>query len=136
MKKRAKKIDAKITDAEWEVLDILWVRGPVSASQVAVSLKSKTGWSIGAVRTFLARLANKGVVRILDDEPINRYEAVYDRETLVHHESNGFLDKYFGGAFHRMVASYLKNENIPPDELARLQQLLKQHDDKTHKPGE
>ena len=114
----------KITAAEWEVLDVLWKRGAVSASQVATTLKSQTGWSLGAVRTFLTRLMNKGVVRILDDEPINRYEAVYDRETFVHWESLGFLEKYFGGAFHLMVAGYLKHEQIPPDELARLKRLL------------
>ena len=113
-----------ITAAEWEVLDVLWERGPVSASQVATSLKSKTGWSLGAVRTFLTRLINKGAVRILDDEPINRYESIYSRETFVHQESNGFLDKYFGGAFHLMVASYLKHEEISPEEIARLKQLL------------
>ena len=123
-KGRAKKELPKITTAEWEVLDVLWQRGAVSASQVATTLKSRTGWSLGAVRTFLTRLINKGVVRILDDEPINRYEAVYDRETFVHWESHGFLEKYFGGAFHLMVASYLKHENIPPDEIARLRQLL------------
>ena len=126
MKKRKKKEPPKITAAEWEILDVLWKRGPVSASQVAASLKAKTGWSLGAVRTFLTRLINKGSVRILDDEPINRYEAVYNRETFVHWESNGFLEKYFGGAFHLMVASYLKHENIPPEEIARLKQLLDQ----------
>ena len=124
MKKRKKIVPPKITTAEWEVLDVLWERGPVSASQVATSLKSKTGWSLGAVRTFLTRLINKGVVRILDDEPINRYEVVYDRETFVHWESHGFLEKYFGGAFHLMVASYLKHENVPPEEIERLKRLL------------
>ena len=130
MKKRTKKEPRNkppsITAAEWEILDVLWKRGPVSASQVAASLKTKTGWSLGAVRTFLTRLINKGSVRILDDEPINRYEAVYNRETFVHWESHGFLEKYFGGAFHLMVASYLKHENIPPEEIARLKQLLDQ----------
>jgi BlaI family penicillinase repressor len=133
MKKQTKTELPKITMAEWDVLDILWRRGPVSASQVTTSLKLKTGWSLGAVRTFLTRLINKGVVRILDDEPINRYEAVYDRETFVHRESHGFLEKYFGGTFHLMVASYLKHEKIPPEEITRLRQLLDERE-KGEKP--
>jgi BlaI family penicillinase repressor len=124
MVKQTKSKLPKITAAEWEVLDVLWERGPVSASQVATSLKSRTGWSLGAVRTFLTRLIHKGTVRILDDEPINRYEAVYDRETFVHRESHGFLDKYFDGTFHLMLASYLKHENVSPAEIARLKRLL------------
>jgi BlaI family penicillinase repressor len=128
MKKRTKKPPPSITAAEWEVLDVLWKRGAISASQLTTTLKSKTNWSLGAVRTFLTRLINKGVIRVLDDEPINRYETVYDRETLVHWESHGFLEKHFGGAFHLMVASYLKHENVPPEEIARLKQLLEERE--------
>jgi len=124
MKRQTKNEQPKITAAEWEVLDVLWERGAVSAAQVAASLQSRTGWSLGTVRTFLTRLIHKGVVRILDDEPINRYEAVDDREAFVHRESLGFLEKHFGGAFHLMVAGYLKHENIPPEEIARLKRLL------------
>jgi len=123
--KKSKKIELpKITEAEWDVLDVLWKRGPVSASQVTTTLKSKTDWSLGAVRTFLTRLVSKNIVRILDDEPINRYEVMYDRDTLLHRESHGFLEKHFGGAFHLMIASYLKHESIPKEEIARLKQLL------------
>ena len=121
-------ISVKVSDAEWDVLDVLWNRGAVSASQIRTTLKPKTGWSLGAVRSFLTRLINKGVVRILDDEPIYRYEALYDRDTLIRRESSGFLEKHFGGAFHAMVAHYLKNENVTPEEIERLKQLLNEHE--------
>ena len=126
-KKKTVKIP-KITESEWEVLSVLWERGPVSASQVTVSLKPKTGWSLGAVRTFLTRMVNKGVVQILDDEPIFRYEALFDHETLVHHESRSFLDKYFGGTFHALVAHYLDKEDVSPEEIRRLKKLLQDHE--------
>ncbi len=124
---KAKEIP-KVTESEWEVLTVLWERGPVSASQITTSLKPKTGWSLGAVRTFLTRLIGKEVVRLLDDEPIYRYEAVYDQETMVHHESRTFLDRYFGGTFHALVAHYLERENLSPKEIDRLKQLLKDHE--------
>jgi len=120
----------RISDAEWEVLDVLWTRGEVSASQIATTLKSKTGWSLGAVRSFLTRLINKGVVELLDDEPIYRYKAVYDRETLIRQESSGFLEKFFGGVFPAMVAHYLKNEEIPPEEIKRLKKMLNDYEKK------
>lgn len=123
-------LDVRISESEWIVLDVLWERGAVSASQVTTSLKSQTDWSLGTVRSFLNRLVKKGVVRILDDEPINRFEAVYKRETLVWQESHGFLEKFFGGAFHAMVAHYLKNEQISRDEIERLKKLLNEHEKK------
>lgn len=127
-KEKAQNPGVKISDAEWEVLDVLWERGAISASQITTSLKKKTGWTLGAVRSFLNRLIRKGVVRILDDEPIYRFETVYDRETLIRRESEGFLDKYFGGAFHALVAHYLKNEKISGEEIQRLKKLLHEHE--------
>lgn len=120
----------KISEAEWAVLDILWQRGPVSASQVRTSLAEKTGWSLGAVRSFLNRLIAKGVVRLLDDEPIYRYEPVFDRETLLRQESTGFLEKHFGGTVSALVAHFLKNEEVPADEIKRLKKLLNDYEKK------
>ena len=127
-KKSNKKVIPQVTDSEWDVLCVLWNRGPVSASQVQTTLKPKTGWSLGAVRTFLARLVDKGAVHILDDEPINRYEAVFDRETMLGSESRTFLDKYFDGTFHTLVAHYLKNEDVPAQEIEQLKKLLNEHE--------
>ncbi len=126
-KKETKSLEIpRVSESEWEVLRILWERGAISASQITASLKTKTGWSLGAVRTFLTRLINKGVVRILDDEPIFRYEPLYDRDTLVQAESRSFLDKYFGGTFHSLIAHYLDNEHLPPEEIQRLRKMLEE----------
>lgn len=127
-KKTAKAEEFKVSEAEWQVLEVLWQRGAVSASQVRTTLKDKTGWSLGAVRSFLSRLIAKGAVRLLDDEPINRYDAIYDRETLLRHESSGFLEKHFGGTVYAMVAHFLKNENVPADEIKRLKKLLNDYE--------
>lgn len=124
LKSPKEKNEVKVSEAEWEVLDVLWHRGAVSASQVRTTLKDRTGWSLGAVRSFLSRLIAKGVVRLLDDEPINRYEAVCDRETLLRQESSGFLEKHFGGTVYGMVAHLLKNEEVPDEEIEQLKKLL------------
>lgn len=127
-KKSPRNPEVKISESEWDVLDVLWERGAVSASQVRVTLQDKTGWSLGAVRSFLSRLIAKGVVRLLDDEPINRYEAIYDRETLLRHESSGFLEKHFGGTVYTMVAHFLRNEDVPAEEIKRLKNLLAEYE--------
>ena len=118
----------RVSDAEWEVLDVLWTRGEVSASQITTTLKPKTNWSLGAVRSFLTRLINKGIVELLDDEPIYRYRSIYDRETLIRQESTGFFEKFFGGSLPAVVAYYLKNEGVSHEELGRLKKMLKDYE--------
>ena len=123
-KQKPKEPQVRISESEWEVLDVLWHRGAVSASQVHTTLRDRTGWSLGAVRTFLTRLIAKDVVRLLDDEPIYRYEAVHERKTLLRRESGDFLAKHFGGTVYAMVAHCLQNEDIPAEEIQRLKKLL------------
>lgn len=127
-KHESEQTELKISEAEWAVLDVLWERGAVSASQATTSLSSKTGWRLRTVRSFWGRLIGKGAVRLLDDEPIYRYEAICEREAIIRQESSGFLEKYFGGTFHAMIAHYLKNEKITPEEIERLKQMLDEHE--------
>ena len=131
-KKTTKRVKTKeplhITEAEWEVLRVLWKRGPVSVSQVRHSYKKRADGekpSLGAVRTFLNRLKDKKAVRVLDDEDILRYEAVYDRETLLKTKSRQFLDKYFDGSFHEFVLHHLETHRRPATEIEKLKRTLK-----------
>ena len=113
-----------IPESSWEILNILWRRGPCSASQIAGEIAETAGWSLGTVRSYLSRLVAKGIVRQLDDECIYRYEAVYDKEFLLSREQRSFLDKFYDGTLCSMVAHYLGNEKVSRDEIDRLQTVI------------
>lgn len=98
------KIIEQPSGAEWKVLSVLWNRGPVSVSQIRTSLKNE--WTLGAIRSFLKRLVDKKLVRLLDDESIYRFEAVHDRETLLCEKSRKFLKQYFNGSFQKFAECY------------------------------
>ncbi len=118
-------MNIRIPESEWEVLRVLWKRGACSVSQVQITLSQNgNDCTLGAVRSFLVRLVAKGVVRQLDDEPIQRFEALYPEEQLLTTERNSFLEKYFDGTVTSFLAQYLQSENVPKKELDRLQQLL------------
>ena len=118
-----RKTIAPVTNSEWKVLTVLWNRGPVTVSQVRASLKQK--WTLGAIRSFLDRLVEKKLARLLDDEPIYRFEAVCDCETLLREKSRIFLEQYFGGSFHDFALFYLAEHKIPPKKVDDFIKLLK-----------
>ena len=122
-KSARKKTIAPVANSEWKVLTVLWNRGPVTVSQVRVSLKQK--WTSGAIRSFLDRLVKKELVRLLKDEPIDRFEAVRDCETLLREKSRIFLEQYFGGSFHDFALFYLAEHKIPPKKVDDFIKLLK-----------
>ena len=118
-------MNIRIPESEWEVLRVLWKRGACSVSQVKTTLaQSGNNYTLGAVRSFLVRLAAKGIVRQLDDEPIQRFEALYPEEKLLVNERNTFLEKYYDGTVSSFLAQYLKSENVSKNELDRLRELI------------
>ena len=50
----------KISDAEWQVMKVLWKESPLNASQVINELQNYTTWSPKTIHTLLGRLADKG----------------------------------------------------------------------------
>lgn len=115
------------SDGEWEVLDVLWDRGPATVSQVWVSLGRK--WKVGVVRSFLDRLVAKDKARRLDDEPIYRFEAACDRGQSLCDRCLVFLDQCFGGSVHGsvrgFVAFYLDTAKVSRKDIDDLAGLLK-----------
>ena len=118
-------MNIRVPESEWEVLRVLWKRGACSVSQVQTTLaQNGNNCTLGAVRSFLVRLAAKGIVRQLDDEPIQRFEAVHPEEKLLTNERNTFLEKYYDGTVSSFLAQYLKSENVSKNELNRLRELI------------
>ena len=51
----------RISDAEHAVMEILWKRAPMTATEVADQLVHQKNWSPQPVKTLLSRLAAKAV---------------------------------------------------------------------------
>jgi BlaI family penicillinase repressor len=119
-------MQTRISPAEWEVLNIVWDRAPVTASEVYQALANEREWHQKTVNTFLARLAEKKVLAVTKEGKANRYSPLLSREQCVRHESESFLQRVFRGALAPMMAHFVENAELSEDEIAELQKLLKQ----------
>ena len=54
--------DAEISSAEWEVMNVVWAKHPITAGEVLQGLPEEKGWAQKTVNTFLTRLVEKGVL--------------------------------------------------------------------------
>ena len=55
-------VDLHITDAEWEVMRVVWANDRVTSKEVISILKEKMDWKQAAIKTLLGRLVEKGVL--------------------------------------------------------------------------
>ena len=112
-----------LTDGEWKVMDALWTGGPQTLGQVMERLCPETGWSRTTVHTYLTRMMAKGLVEAQGKTP-RHYRASVSREDCAAAERRGLLERAYQGSAGKLVAAFLKDEKLTPQERDELRKLL------------
>lgn len=112
------------TEAEWSVLETLWNQDSLVLGQIVEALKPVTGWSRNTVHTYLSRMEAKGLVRIDRDADPHRYSAGVTREDCARKERQTLLNRVYKGATGDLIAAFLKDSQITPQERERLRKML------------
>ncbi len=120
----------QISDAEWEIMKVLWQAPGLSATEVAERLADAKQWHLKTVRTLLDRLLKKDVLEATVVDRLYRYTPLLTREECVSQASESFLSKVFDGAFTPMVAHFVKNSPLSKKDRAELERILGKYGDK------
>ena len=119
----------RISDAESVVMDVLWQRHPLSAEEVVAALAGAQSWQEATVKTLLNRLLNKGAIRAEKDGRRYLYAPLLKREEWVMEESQGLLERLFGGRVAPLVAHFSEHRKLSRKDIAELRKLLDELDD-------
>jgi BlaI family penicillinase repressor len=120
----------QISDAEWEVMKVIWdVSGSLTASEVVGRLEAGgTRWKPRTIKTLLARLVQKGAVRADPGADAAgrtfRYRAAVSRDACVRSESRWFLSRVFDGAVAPALLHFLQSGKLSQEEIRQLKDLL------------
>ncbi len=117
-----------ITEAESQVMEVLWAASPRTAEEVALAL-ADTGWAAATVKTLLNRLLGKGAIRAEAEGRRYRYAPVLAREAWVRGQSEGLLARLFGGRLAPLVAHFGERRQLSRQDIAEIRQLLDRLDD-------
>lgn len=50
----------KISDAEWEIMRVIWTNEPVTSRTITEVLSEKMDWKAATIKTLIGRLVKKG----------------------------------------------------------------------------
>lgn len=114
----------RISDAEWDVMEVVWRRGTAVAADVIEDLAAPKGWNHRTIRTLLARLVEKGALRYEVDGKRYVYRPHLSRERCVRREGRSFLDKIFDGDVKSLVVHFVEQSDLPPEQVAELRRVL------------
>src|SRR3546814_10792105 len=109
-----------ISEAEAQVMQVLWDRHPRSADEVVAALASSTDWAEPAVKTLLNRLLNKGAIEATREGRRYLYSPVLARQAWVAQQSAGLLQRLFDGRVAPLVAHFSERGRLSEADVAEL----------------
>jgi BlaI family penicillinase repressor len=115
---------ASISEAEWDVIKVLWDRGPMTAGGVVQALAPTRDWKPRTTKTLLARLVKKGAVRCGAQDNRYIYSAAITRQSATRREARSFLARVFDGALAPALVTFLKESDLSPDDVRQLREIL------------
>lgn len=112
--------DVTPSQRELDILKVLWELGSASVRQVLDRMCPKGELAFNTVQTVLRIMEDKGLVEHRSEGRTFIYTPKYSRERV----TSRFLHKVFDGSLDQLVLSLLKAEDISPEELKELEQLI------------
>lgn len=114
----------QISEAEFEVMKIVWKYAPISTNEVTKRLTQTTDWSPKTIHTLLKRLVNKNVLTYEKQSRVFVYTPLVKESEYVQQESKSFLKRFFNGNITEMVTSYIENDTLSENEIDELRNIL------------
>jgi predicted transcriptional regulator len=111
------------TEAELEILRVLWERGPSTVRQVHESL---TGRDTGYTTTLklMQIMADKGLVTRDESSRTHVYTARLSQETTQRQLVSDLVDRAFGGSAAELVLRALSAHRTSDEELLEIRRLI------------
>ncbi len=119
---------ARPTDAELEILTILWSRGPSTVREVHDAICQRRQTQYTTVLKFMQIMAEKGLVRRNEEQRAHIYEATRPREWTQRQLAGDLLQRAFGGSAKSLVMGALSARKTSREELAEIRKLLDQYE--------
>ena len=114
----------QISEAEFEVMKIVWKYAPINTNEITEKLTLTTSWSPKTIQTLIKRLVSKKALSCEKQSRVFVYTPLVQEDEYIRQESNSFLKRYYNGNLSSMLASYLEDDKLSSTEIDNLRHLL------------
>ena len=114
----------QISEAEYEVMKIVWKYAPVSTNEITEKLLRTTAWSPKTIQTLIKRLVAKGALTYEKQSRMFVYTPLINENEYVRQESISFLKRFYDGNITTMLSAYITDEKLSKEEIEQLRSIL------------
>ena len=115
----------KPTDAELEILSILWEKGPCTVRSVNDKLNETRAVGYTTTLKFLQIMTDKGIVTRQENGRTHVYTASLRKEKVQNQLLEKVMDSVFGGSAQQLVLKALGNYRASQSELDEIKALIR-----------
>ena len=119
-----------LTNAEHRIMEVIWAKGGATVAEVVEALKGKDAYT--TILTLMRILKEKGYLSTRKEGRAFVFEPRVDRDTAARKAVHQLLSKFFDGSPSELVLSFLREDEITPDELDQIKRKIMQSGDDPH----
>jgi len=113
-----------ITNAEWEIMKIIWINPEISSINIIRELKGKSDWKPATVKTLINRLLTKNAIGFNKVGYEYLYFPLVSEDECIKLESKSFIKRVFNGSIKSMILTFAQSEEISETDIEELKNIL------------
>jgi BlaI family transcriptional regulator, penicillinase repressor len=119
-------MNPEISDAESQVMQLLWAKHPQSADDIVAALQSEKHWQPPTIKTLLNRLLTKGAISAQAEGRKYLYAPVLQKADWLAGQTQGFLGRLFQGRVAPLVAHFSEQGQLSDKDVAEIKAVIAQ----------
>src|SRR5579885_2867232 len=116
------------TDAELEILTVLWSIGPATVRDVHTVISQRRPAQYSTVLKFMQIMAEKGLVRRDEAQRAHVYVPAKPREWTLQQLAGDLMERAFSGSAKALLMGALSARKASRKELAEIRKLLDEYE--------
>ncbi len=115
----------ELTEAEWDIIEVVWKHEPCAAPTVQEELAARKKWTYSTVKTLMDRMVTKGLLTTERIRNLMLYRSAISRRDAQRGELMRTVKRAFGGAFTPMMQFMLESDALSQQEIAALEMMIR-----------
>lgn len=126
----------RISEAELEIMKVLWRKSPQTANEVIKELELVVDWNPKTIRTLMNRLVQKEAISYHQEKGrMYAYYPLVSQDYYLQVETRSLLKRFCGVAFKPLLVNFLKEEKLSSEEINELRQILDEKKEENQRKG-
>jgi BlaI family penicillinase repressor len=123
-KSKSAKTKAELTEAEWEIMKVVWEKEPCAAGTVQEELAQNRDRAYSTVKTTMDRMVEKGFLKIRKVRNLQLFKSCINEIEAKRGELHKMLKRAFDGALTPMMQFLIEHEGLSKKEATELRNLV------------